>query len=70
MRPAHVGAPAADAGGREGDDDRGPLASVLPDRLAPLMALMEVLPAPVAEQALVEIVARVSEPHAEAPGTA
>ncbi len=58
-------------GGRtaEGDDDaqRG---SVLPDRLAPLMALMEVLPGPVAERALVEIVARVSEPPAETPGTA
>lgn len=70
MWGALVGVLAADDGGPEGDDDRGPRASVLPDRLAPLMALMEVLPAPVAEQALVEIVARVSEPHAEAPGTA
>ncbi|MBE9940148.1 hypothetical protein G8C60_13555, partial [Cellulosimicrobium cellulans] len=69
MWGALVGVLAADDGGPEGDDDQGPRASVLPDRLAPLMALTEVLPAPVAEQALVEIVARVSEPHAEAPGT-
>ncbi|MCB7136414.1 aspartate aminotransferase family protein [Cellulosimicrobium marinum] len=36
--------------------------SVLPDRLAPLMALMEVLPAARAERLLVEIVARVADP--------
>ncbi|UTT60525.1 hypothetical protein [Cellulosimicrobium cellulans] len=57
-------------GGRTAEGDDAQRGSVLPDRLAPLMALMEVLPGPVAERALVEIVARVSEPHAETPGTA
>ncbi|MBD5787180.1 aspartate aminotransferase family protein [Cellulosimicrobium terreum] len=36
--------------------------NVLPDTLAPLMALMEGLPGPVAERLLVEILARVAEP--------
>jgi len=34
----------------------------LPDRMAPLLALMESLPAPVAERLLVELLARVVEP--------
>ncbi|WP_313664155.1 aminotransferase class V-fold PLP-dependent enzyme [Cellulosimicrobium cellulans] len=59
---ALLAALAADDGER-----RGTSRSVLPDRLAPLMAVMEVLPAPVAERALVEIVARVAEPPSE-PG--
>lgn len=37
-------------------------ASALPDRLAPLLALMEALPAPVAERLLVELLARLVEP--------
>ena len=37
--------------------------SSLPGRLAPLMALAERLPAPVAEAILSELLARVSEPH-------
>jgi glutamate/tyrosine decarboxylase-like PLP-dependent enzyme len=49
----------------DGGERRGTSRSVLPDRLAPLMAVMEVLPAPVAERALVEIVARVAEPPTE-----
>jgi len=45
------------------DGGAGPAGgAVLPDRLAPLMALLEVLPGPLAERALVEVVARVSEP--------
>ncbi|MDF9875670.1 pyridoxal phosphate-dependent decarboxylase family protein [Cellulosimicrobium cellulans] len=48
----------------DGGEPRGTTRSVLPDRLAPLMAVMEVLPAAVAERALVEIVARVAEPPA------
>jgi glutamate/tyrosine decarboxylase-like PLP-dependent enzyme len=52
----------------DGGERRGTTRSVLPDRLAPLMAVMEVLPAAVAERALVEIVARVAEPPA-GPGT-
>ncbi|MGW6227071.1 pyridoxal phosphate-dependent decarboxylase family protein [Cellulosimicrobium cellulans] len=59
---ALLAALAADDGER-----RGTSRSVLPDRLAPLMAVMEVLPAPVAERALIEIVARVAEPPSE-PG--
>ncbi|QJW38507.1 aspartate aminotransferase family protein [Cellulosimicrobium protaetiae] len=47
--------------GADGGTERRATGSVLPDRLAPLMAVMEVLPAPVAERALVEIVARVAE---------
>lgn len=43
-------------------DDADPGVGVLPDSLAPLMALLEVLPGPVAERALLEIVARVAEP--------
>ena len=35
----------------------------LPDRMAPLMALIETLPAPVAERLLVEVLARVVEPR-------
>jgi hypothetical protein len=34
----------------------------LPGRLAPLMALAEQLPTPVAEALLIELLARVSEP--------
>ncbi|WP_353708043.1 aminotransferase class V-fold PLP-dependent enzyme [Cellulosimicrobium sp. ES-005] len=56
---ALLAALAADGGERDGT-----ARSVLPDRLAPLMAVMEVLPAAVAERALVEIVARVAEPPA------
>jgi glutamate/tyrosine decarboxylase-like PLP-dependent enzyme len=52
----------------DGGEPRGASRSVLPDRLAPLMAVMEVLPAEAAERALVEIVARVAEPPA-GPGT-
>jgi hypothetical protein len=34
----------------------------LPDRMAPLLAIMESLPSPVAERLLVELLARVVEP--------
>ncbi len=46
----------------DGGEERRATGAVLPDRLAPLMAVMEVLPGPLAERALVEIVARVSQP--------
>ena len=36
--------------------------SALPDRMAPLLALMETLPAPVAERLLTELLARIVEP--------
>ena len=36
--------------------------SALPDRMAPLLALMEALPAPVAERLLTELLARIVEP--------
>ncbi|CAN5596597.1 aminotransferase class V-fold PLP-dependent enzyme [soil metagenome] len=38
--------------------------SALPDRLAPLLALIEVLPAPLAERLLIELLARLVEPAA------
>jgi glutamate/tyrosine decarboxylase-like PLP-dependent enzyme len=41
-------------GGRDG---------ALPDRLAPLLALIEVLPPPIAERLLTELLARLVEPH-------
>lgn len=37
--------------------------SPLPDRMAPLLALMETLPAPVAERLLIELLARLVEPR-------
>jgi len=37
--------------------------SALPDRLAPLLALMQELPAPIAERLLTELLARLVEPH-------
>jgi sphinganine-1-phosphate aldolase len=43
-----------------GSDD-----SPLPDRMAPLLALMEALPAPIAERLLIELLARLVEPAAE-----
>lgn len=49
----------AGAGGGGG----GTRASSLPSNLAPLMALAERLPAPVAETLLIELLARVSEPQ-------
>ncbi len=35
----------------------------LPDRLAPVLALVEALPGPLTERLLVELLARVVEPH-------
>lgn len=49
----------AGGGGGAGAGGKG---SALPGRLAPLMALAERLPAPVAEAILIELLARVSEP--------
>lgn len=40
----------------------GGAGGALPDRMAPLLALMEALPAPVAERLLVELLGRVVEP--------
>jgi sphinganine-1-phosphate aldolase len=40
----------------------------LPDRLAPVLALVEALPAPLTERLLVELLARVVEPRAAASG--
>lgn len=39
-----------------------PASSVLPEQLAPLLALIEALPAPITERLLIELVARLSEP--------
>ncbi|MBD8078016.1 aspartate aminotransferase family protein [Cellulosimicrobium arenosum] len=53
----------------DGGSPRRGTGAVLPDRLAPLMAVMESLPGPVAERLLVEILARVAEPLDDAaPG--
>ena len=41
-------------------------AAALPDRLAPVLALVETLPRPLSERLLVELLARVVEPHASA----
>jgi sphinganine-1-phosphate aldolase len=38
-------------------------AGALPDRLAPVLALVEALPAPLTERLLIELLARVVEPH-------
>lgn len=45
--------------GGGGDDGGG----ALPDQLAPLLALIEVLPPPIAERLLTELLARLVEPH-------
>lgn len=42
-----------------------PASSVLPEQLAPLLALIEALPAPITERLLVELVARLAEPAPE-----
>lgn len=39
-----------------------PASSVLPEQMAPLLALIEALPAPLTERLLVELIARLSEP--------
>ena len=44
-----------------GGDDAG---GALPDRLAPVLALVEALPGPLTERLLVELLARVVEPRA------
>jgi glutamate/tyrosine decarboxylase-like PLP-dependent enzyme len=55
------GAGDADAGGADGGGaDAG---DALPDRLAPVLALVEALPAPLTERLLVELLARVVEPR-------
>jgi sphinganine-1-phosphate aldolase len=45
-----------------GATEDGSAGSVVPSRMAPLMAMMESLPGPTAERLLVELVARVAEP--------
>ena len=45
-------------------------AGALPDRLAPVLALVEALPGPLTERLLVELLARVVEPRSAAPGAA
>ncbi|OLT54327.1 hypothetical protein BJF88_09240 [Cellulosimicrobium sp. CUA-896] len=48
-----------------GAPEDGSAGSVVPSRMAPLMAIMESLPAAAAERLLVELLARVAEPVAE-----
>lgn len=48
-----------------GGDDAG---GALPDRLAPVLALVEALPGPLTERLLVELLARVVEPRGSASG--
>ncbi|MCU1417448.1 MAG: gadB 1 [Schumannella sp.] len=45
-----------------GSSDAGSDGRALPDQLAPLLALIEVLPAPIAERLLTELLARLVEP--------
>jgi sphinganine-1-phosphate aldolase len=49
-----------------GAQEDGSAGSVVPSRMAPLMAMMESLPAPTAERLLVELLARVAEPVEDA----
>jgi glutamate/tyrosine decarboxylase-like PLP-dependent enzyme len=48
--------------GGGGEDGAGVGAPVLPDEMAPLLALIEALPAPLTERLLVELLARLVEP--------
>lgn len=53
-----------------GAPEDGSAGSVVPSRLAPLMSIMESLPAATAERLLVELLARVAEPVGQAVGGA
>jgi glutamate/tyrosine decarboxylase-like PLP-dependent enzyme len=56
------GARGADAAGGSGGSSGADALAVLPDRLAPFLALVEALPAPLTERLLTELLARLVEP--------